>query len=205
MDSDRVRRDSGRTIAVSTADRPTASDDEIFDRLVADDEHALRLMYERFGAAVMHVALAVVGNRADAEDVVQATYVAAWHGRLGYRKDRGSLLGWLLGIARHKAVDTVRARARQAQVTEGLRNVWSENDVMDDKAAESAVDRLLVIDGLASLEPEQRRVLELAFYDDLTHTQIAAATGLALGTVKSHLRRGLARLRQRWETDGATS
>ena len=136
---------------------------------------------------------------------MQATFVAAWQNRDGYQPDRGSLLGWLLGIARHKAVDTVRARARQAQVTEGLRNVWSENDVMDDKAAESAVDRLLVIDGLASLEPEQRRVLELAFYDDLTHTQIAAATGLALGTVKSHLRRGLARLRQRWETDGATS
>jgi len=152
---------------------------------------------------VLHLAYASVGNRADAEDVVQATFVAAWQSRDGYQPDRGSLLGWLLGIARRKAADLMRSRVRQNRVAETLRQVTPED--AGDRGADAVIDRLVVVDELTTLEPDQRRVLELAFYDDLTHTQIAAVTGLALGTVKSHLRRGMARLRKRWEVDGATS
>jgi RNA polymerase sigma factor (sigma-70 family) len=190
--------------AVSAFGRPATGDDDILGGFKAGDEYALRLLYERFSAAVLHVANAAVGNRADAEDIVQATFVAAWQGRDGYQPERGSLLGWLLGIARRKAADLMRARLRQARVTDSLRHVTAE-DPGPDGDADTLVDRLIIVDELTTLEPDQRRVLELAFYDDLTHTQIAAVTGLALGTVKSHLRRGMARLRQRWEVDGATS
>jgi RNA polymerase sigma-70 factor (ECF subfamily) len=188
---------------VSALGRPDTGDDDVLRWFRAGDEHALRLLYERYGAAVLHLAYASVGNRADAEDVVQATFVAAWQGRDGYQADRGSLLGWLLGIARRKAADLMRARVRQNRVTETLRQVTPERT--DDRATDAVIDRLVVVDELTTLEPDQRRVLELAFYDDLTHTQIAAVTGLALGTVKSHLRRGMARLRKRWEVDGVTS
>jgi len=188
---------------VSALGRPDTGDDDILGRFRAGDEHALRLLYDRYSRAVLHLAYASVGNRADAEDVVQATFVAAWQSRDGYQPDRGSLLGWLLGIARRKAADLMRSRVRQNRVAETLRQVTPED--AGDRGADAVIDRLVVVDELTTLEPDQRRVLELAFYDDLTHTQIAAVTGLALGTVKSHLRRGMARLRKRWEVDGATS
>ncbi len=190
--------------SVSTIERPDTGGDELAQRLQAGDEYALRVLYEKFGAAVLHLAFTMVGNRADAEDVVQLTFVAAWQNRTRYRSEQASLLGWLLGIARHKAVDMMRARVRQDRVASSLRDSFTDSDELG-PAADTVVDRLVVADELSTLAPDQRRVLELAFYDDLTHPQIATVTGLPIGTVKSHLRRGMARLRHRWEVDGATS
>lgn len=205
MHPDKVKRASEpEPETVSAIGRPdVGGDDDLAWWFQASDESALRLLYERFGAAVLHLAFAAVGNRADAEDVVQATFVAAWEGRDGYRRDRGSLLGWLLGIARRKAADIVRARVRQDRATDSVRRTTARGSDRD--AADEVIDRLVVVDELTTLEPEQRRVMELAFYDDLTHVQIAAVTGLPLGTVKSHLRRGMVRLRKRWGADGAAS
>lgn len=182
----------------------TGGDDDILDRFRAGDERALRWMFDRYGAAVLHLAHASVGNRHDAEDIVQATFVAAWQSRHRYETQRGSLLAWLLGIARRKAVDVIRLQSRQGRITDTLRRVETAGERRD-AGADTVIDRLVVADELSVLEPAQRRVLELSFYDDLTHVQIAALTGLPLGTVKSHLRRGLARLRSRWEVDRATS
>ncbi|MFG2036717.1 RNA polymerase sigma factor [Dactylosporangium sp. NPDC048998] len=172
----------------------------------AGDERALRLAYERFGPAVFHLALRGVTSAADAEDVTQATFVAAWLGRGGFDATRGSMLGWLLGIAWRKVVDRNRASAREDRITESIRRLAG---LAGDRASEAPpdriVERLLLADEMAHLPGEQRRVLELAFYDDLPHPRIAALTGLPLGTVKSHLRRGMARLRDRWEVDGAAS
>jgi RNA polymerase sigma-70 factor (ECF subfamily) len=191
--------------AVNAIDRSgTGGDDDVPDRFRSGDEHALRWMYDRYGAAVLHLAYASLGNRHDAEDVVQATFVAAWQSRDRYEPQRGSLLAWLLGIARLKAVDIVRLRSRQIRVTDTLRAAGAVEENRD-AGADTLIDRLVVADELSVLEPAQRRVLQLSFYDDLTHVQIAALTGMPLGTVKSHLRRGLARLRSRWEVDRAAS
>lgn len=191
--------------AVNTIDRSdTDGDDEILDRFRSGDERALRWLYDRYGAAVLHLAHATVGNRHDAEDVVQATFVAAWQSRERYERQLGSPLAWLLGIARRKAVDLVRLRSRQDRVADTLRQVETAGAGVD-TGADTVIDRLVVADELSGLEPAQRRILQLSFYDDLTHVQIAAVTGMPLGTVKSHLRRGLARLRSRWEVDRAAS
>jgi RNA polymerase sigma-70 factor (ECF subfamily) len=181
------------------ADDPLAT---LVDDFRAGDEHALRLAYDRYAGAVFHLATRSLANRSDAEDVAQATFVAAWFGRETFDPERGSLLGWLLGIARRKVVDRLRAASREERATESARQVHAAPAASE--SPERVVDRLVVADELAQLPPEQRRVLELAFYDDLTHTQVSAVTGLPLGTVKSHIRRGMASLRQRWEVDRAT-
>jgi RNA polymerase sigma-70 factor (ECF subfamily) len=176
-------------------------DAELTDRFWRGDEQALRQVYDRFGPAVFHLANGALPTRADAEDVTQATFVAAWLGRGTFDPDRGSLLGWLLGIARRQAIDRLRVRSREQRVAESVQAQPDPAPVLADP--DRVVDRLVVADGLAQLPPEQRRVLQLAFYDDLTHQQISAVTELPLGTVKSHIRRGMASLKHRWEVDGA--
>lgn len=136
----------------------------------------------------------------DAEEVTQATFVSAWRGRESFDPDFGSLAGWLVAIARRRAIDQMRVRQQNSRSVQAARQL---PEPRSEEGPEQVVNRVLVADELARLPENQRRVLELAFFDDLTHTQIAAVTGLPLGTVKSLLRRGLLRLRRRWEVDGA--
>jgi len=179
--------------------------DDLSGRLRAGDERALRELFDRHSAAVLHLVTTMLGNASDAEDVVQATFVAAWQGHDTYEPARGSLLSWLLGIGRRKAIDAMRVRARHDRAVETARQFVGGQApaATSEQPADRLIDRLVVADELAALPAEQRRVLHLAFYDDLTHEKIAAVTGLPLGTVKSHLRRGMARLRSRREVDGA--
>jgi len=177
-----------------------SQDHELAEHFRAGDDHALRLAYDRYGGAVFHLATRLLANRADAEDVTQATFVAAWLGRGTFDPERGGMLGWLLGIARRKAVDRLRLAEREGRVSTVIRAL---PEPPPDDSPGRILDRLVVADELAQLPPDQRRALELAFYDDLTHPQISAVTGLPLGTVKSHIRRGMAKLRERWEVDGA--
>ncbi len=175
--------------------------DDLAERFRAGDEAALREAYDRYGRAVLHLATSTLANRSDAEDVTQATFVAAWLGRDTFDQAKGSLIGWLLGIGRRKVIDRLRASARETQVVETVRRL--PEPVPAGQDPDTVVDRLVLADELARLPDDQRRMLELAFYDDLTHQQIATATGVPLGTVKSHIRRGMASLKRRWEVDGA--
>ncbi|MFB9234182.1 RNA polymerase sigma factor [Plantactinospora siamensis] len=178
-------------------------DDDLPRRFLAGEESALRELYDRYGRAVLHLATSSLANRADAEDVTQATFVAAWLARESFDATRGSLLGWLLGIGRRKVIDRLRAASREDRIVNAVGRLPEPAATGGDP--DRVVDRLVVADELATLPDEQRRMLELAFYDDLTHQQIAAVTGVPLGTVKSHIRRGMASLRRRWEVDGAAS
>jgi RNA polymerase sigma factor (sigma-70 family) len=176
--------------------------DDLAERFAAGDELALREAYDRYGRAVFHLTTSSLVDRRDAEDVTQETFVAAWLGRDTFDLTRGSLLGWLLGITRRKVVDRYRAIGRSARLTEVSRQV--PEPPLTGADLDWVVDRLVVADELARLPPEQRRMLELVFYADLTHQQIAQITGMPLGTVKSHIRRGMANLKRRWEVDSAT-
>jgi RNA polymerase sigma-70 factor (ECF subfamily) len=188
-----------------TADEETARppDDELAAAFVDGAPEALRAAYDRYGRLVYRIARACLAVPADAEDVTQATFVSAWQARDTFDADRGTLGGWLAAIARRRTIDRLRSLERQRRLDDAAARV----DLTTRPSAEGTVDevvaRMTVLDELSRLPEPQRRVLSLAFFDDLTHVQIATVTGLPLGTVKGHVRRGLAALRRRWEVDGA--
>ncbi|WP_185029660.1 sigma-70 family RNA polymerase sigma factor [Streptomyces candidus] len=161
--------------------------------LVRGDEQSLAAAYRRWGALVHGLASRALGDAREAEDVTQQVFLAAWRGRGGYRPDRGPLAAWLVGITRHKTADALAARARRAEVAAAV-GVSAPAPAADFRQ-DDLLDRVLVAQELAKLPEAQYQVLRLAFYGDFPQSQIAALTGLPLGTVKSHSRRGLATLR----------
>ena len=179
---------------------PEPDDVEVARRFAAGDEQALAWAYERWAGQVHGMAVRAFGPGPDAEDVTQQTFVSAWTGRAGYSAARGPLPAWLVGICRHKIADTWARLDRQRRVTEAAA---VEAPVSTPAVDAVVADRVLLLGELAQIGQPQRGIIELAFFEDLTHTQIAARTGLPLGTVKSHIRRTLERLRTRLEVDGA--
>ncbi|WP_030815204.1 sigma-70 family RNA polymerase sigma factor [Streptomyces sp. NRRL F-2799] len=172
-------------------------DEELARGLVAGDEDCLAAVYRRWSSLVYALARRALGNAGEAEDVTQQVFLGVWRGRAGYRPDRGPLGGWIVGITRRKIFDALAARARRGELVAAAAASLSRTALGAETAAdpETALDRLLVRHELGRLPAAQRRVLYLAFYEDLTQPQIAARTGWPLGTVKSHARRGLRRLR----------
>ena len=179
---------------------PEPDDVEVARRFAAGDEQALAWAYERWAGQVHGMAVRAFGPGPDAEDVTQQTFVSAWTGRAGYSPGRGSLPAWLVGICRHKIADTWARLDRQRRTAEA---VAVEAPTASPAVDAVVADRVLLLGELAQIGQPQRGIIELAFFEDLTHAQIAARTGLPLGTVKSHIRRTLERLRTRLEVDGA--
>jgi RNA polymerase sigma factor (sigma-70 family) len=180
-------------------------DQEVARLFAAGEEGALALAYQRWSGQVHGMAVRAFGPGPDAEDVTQQVFVSAWTGRAGYRSASGPLPAWLVGITRHKIADTWAKRDRQRRETEAA---MSQAQALPGGPVTAGVDtavadRVLLLDELDLLGQPQRGIIELAFFEDLTHAQIAARTGLPLGTVKSHIRRTLERLRSRLEVDGA--
>jgi RNA polymerase sigma factor (sigma-70 family) len=199
-----VGGDPGRTMGGTERDEARdRADAELAERFRAGDEQALRELYERWAGTVHRMGLRCLPNAADAEDLTQQVFVAAWRSRHSYDPERGRLVTWLLAIARAQVADGLRALHKERKVAAATRAAPLVAAPPVGEDPDRVADQVVVAEELERLPAEQQRVLRMAFYDDLTHVQIAEATGLPLGTVKSQLRRGLQRLKTRWEVDGA--
>lgn len=173
------------------SDGESATVEAVAQALVDGSHDALAETYRRWSGLVYTIALRSLSNHHDAEDVTQRVFVAAWRGRQTLRPSPTALPAWLVGITRNCVTDLRTERYR------AIRNasaVSSETPAKPDLQQQVA-ERLLLAHELDRLGEPRGSVLRLAFVHDLTHEQIAERMGLPLGTVKSHIRRGLVRLR----------
>ncbi len=160
------------------------------ERLVLGDEQALRQVYEEFGPMVLGLCRKLVG--ADAEDVAQQVFVDAWKARERFDPNRGSLGAWLSGISRFKSIDFLRAKRRRPSIPSD--KVGEQAN--DEAKVDELIDRMVLKNALDILPPIRREVIELGFFIGLSHPEISSKLDLPLGTVKSHMRRGLEALQK---------
>ena len=191
--------------AQTGAVRPSAAaesltDEELARGLVAGDEDCLAAAYHRWSPLVHGLARRSLDDTKEAEDVTQEVFLGVWRGRRGFRPERGTIGGWIVGITRRTIADALSARTRRLHLVAAAGSSLALAEPAARKP-ETTLDRVLVLHELARLPAPQQRVLRLTYYEDLTQTQIARRTGWPLGTVKSHARRGLHQLRSRLQDD----
>jgi RNA polymerase sigma-70 factor (ECF subfamily) len=159
-------------------------------------EQALRDLYRRCSPRVMAVALRMLGDRGEAEDVVQETFLELWRRAKAYDERRASPATWAVVIARSRAIDRMRARTSLRRAHEAQREDPPPS-ATPLEPVEAREERERVLGALAQLPAEQRSAVELAFFEGLTHGEIAARLGQPLGTVKSRVRLAMQKLEAR--------
>jgi RNA polymerase sigma-70 factor, ECF subfamily len=184
---------------------PRIDTDQLGVLFAKGEPFALAEAYRRFSPLVYTLSLRTLGRVSDAEDVTQRVFIQAWRGTARYDPDRRPLVAWLVGITRHLVSDRMAQRSRDGDLQQRaeLRDRLPGSD--DDAIAERVADAVVVADGLAHIGQPRRRVIELSFFEGLTHTQISDALGLPLGTVTSHIKRGLAQLKTQLEVSDEPS
>lgn len=179
----------------SPLNRGNASDDmRLVARIRAGDQQAMSELYDRYGKVVYAVALRVLQDAAGAEDILQDVFLQLWRNPDAFDASRGSLAAWLTVIGRHRAIDRLRKRRPETDIDDCV--IAGGPDLRDETEHRLVVDKIR--DVLAEMNPDQRKVLELAFFQGLTHTEIAEKTGEPLGTIKTRIRSGLQFLRTKF-------
>jgi RNA polymerase sigma factor (sigma-70 family) len=191
------------------ADRTADELCQCMSRIVERDPKALAALYDACASRVFAVVLRILPRHQQAEEVVEDCFWQVWREAPRYQRERGSVLAWVITIARNRAIDALRRHDVIGRHELPLDDVLHEHaqgvstapsEQLETVERDHCLHRVLL-----TMEPIQRQMLALAFFRGLTHQEIAAHSGLALGTVKSHLRRALVLLRERCVAAGLAS
>src|SRR3954453_18931043 len=178
--------------ATSAKGQSQVTDSMLISRIRAGDEDALALLHDRYAQVVYSVALRVLAETTQAEDILQELFLQLWRNPQAFDSNRGSLGAWLAVIARHRAIDYLRRRRPETDIEDVV--------VAVDTRVEQTTDRNMAIAKIRAavegLPAEQRKPLEMAFFEGLTHSEISSKTGEPLGTIKTRIRSALLTLRK---------
>jgi RNA polymerase sigma-70 factor (ECF subfamily) len=174
------------------------SDRALIARIETRDADALALLYDRHAPRLLGLAQRILGDTGEAEEVLQEVFLHVWRAAATFDAARGPVLAWLLVATRSRAIDRLRSRRpairARVQSLEDAGEPASREDVESDAAGREWDSRCRA--AIAGLPEDQRRALELAYFEGLTHQEIAEATGTPLGTIKTRIRLGLMKLRE---------
>jgi RNA polymerase sigma-70 factor (ECF subfamily) len=179
-----------------------ASLDDLLARVGLGDRSAFRQLYSATSSRLFAVALRILGRRDLAEDVLQDAFVNVWHHAARYAAERSRAMTWLTSIVRNRALDVVRSPAHRSQYVQIGEDEDDPVMAIADERPEplalllEAADLLRLRGCLDALDAAQQKSIALAYYEGLSHTELAAALGAPLGTVKAWIRRGLEKLRK---------
>jgi RNA polymerase sigma-70 factor (ECF subfamily) len=178
---------------------PSRDDDEQLLLKVAEGNRtAFGALYDRFSTPIYSLALKMLANEAEAQDLVQEVFLSVWNKATTFRREKGSAFSWVVAQARNRAIDRIRSMRRRGQLVEAhLPELEPSGSVVTSSAqnAELSERGRHVRAALEQLSDEQRRVLRLAFFEGLTQVEIAEKLAEPLGTIKARAHRGLVRLR----------
>jgi len=163
-------------------------------RIRAGDQFALSELYDRYSNIVYGVALRVLQDTGAAEDILQDIFLQLWRKPDAFDSSRGSLGAWLAVIARHRSIDRLRQRRPESNIEDCV--IAGGTDLRDETERSLVIERVRVV--MNEMSPGQRTAMEMAFFEGLTHTEIAEKTGEPLGTIKTRIRSGLQMLRARF-------
>jgi len=169
----------------------------LIQQVAQQDREAFSQLYDRCSSLVFSLAMRMLRVRSDAEDLLQEVFVQVWRQAQNYNAERGSPEAWIINIARSRAIDKIRSIRRMEKsfvLTDDPARAESSENV--ETAAASSEAKLAMNSALANLPEAQRKVLEMAYFDGLTQTEIAARLKEPLGTVKTRMRSGIQRLRE---------
>jgi RNA polymerase sigma-70 factor (ECF subfamily) len=170
-------------------------DGQLLARIQRGDEQAMAVLYDRYSRVVYSVALRVLRDAASAEDILQEIFMQIWRHPDSFTATRGSFGGWLSVVARNRSIDALRRKRPTEQVEEVY--LASPVNLADEAARNLMMERARL--AILHLPPEQRKTLEMAFFDGLTHSEISEMTGDPLGTVKTRIRSALGSLRKAFQ------